>query len=83
MLISISDEVYKMIFNYSQAEDYPVDLYFLMDLSSSMEDDKDKLSLLGDLLADTMNNITTNFRLGFGSFVDKVLMPFTSTVPEK
>ena len=72
-----------MKFNYSQAEDYPVDLYYLMDLSSSMSDDKDKLSNLGALLSATMRNITSNFRLGFGSFVDKVLMPYTSTVPEK
>lgn len=68
---------------YSQAEDYPVDLYYLMDLSKSMEDDKEKLSHLGDLLSETMRNITSNFRLGFGSFVDKVLMPYVSTVPKK
>mgnify|MGYP003406759618 CR=1 FL=1 len=69
--------------SYSQAEDYPVDLYYLMDLSKSMEDDKDKLSSLGDTLSETMNKITSNFRLGFGSFVDKVLMPYVSTVPKK
>jgi integrin beta 1 len=46
----------------AQAEDYPVDLYYLMDLSKSMEDDKEKLSALGDLLAETMQNITSNFR---------------------
>lgn len=69
--------------SYAQAQDYPVDLYYLMDLSKSMEDDKDKLSKLGDLLSDTMRNITSNFRLGFGSFVDKVLMPYVSTVPKK
>lgn len=68
---------------YSQAEDYPVDLYYLMDLSKSMEDDKEKLSNLGELLINTMNKITSNFRLGFGSFVDKVLMPYVSTVPKK
>jgi hypothetical protein len=39
-----------------------VDLYYLMDLSKSMEDDKEKLSALGDLLAETMQNITSNFR---------------------
>ena len=33
-----------------------------MDLSKSMEDDKEKLSALGDLLAETMQNITSNFR---------------------
>lgn len=54
-----------------------------MDLSKSMEDDKEKLSTLGDLLATEMRKITSNFNLGFGSFVDKVLMPYVSTVPKK
>lgn len=54
-----------------------------MDLSKSMEDDKAKLSALGDTLTSTMKRITSNFRLGFGSFVDKVLMPYVSTVPKK
>ena len=48
---------------FLKAEDYPVDLYYLMDLSKSMEDDKKKLSALGDLLAETMQNLTSNFRL--------------------
>jgi integrin beta 1 len=77
------DQAHSLSMKYSQAEDYPVDLYYLMDLSKSMEDDKEKLSKLGDLLSDTMRNITSNFRLGFGSFVDKVLMPYVSTVPKK
>lgn len=68
---------------FRQAEDYPVDLYYLMDLSKSMEDDKASLSLLGAQLAEEMQKITKNFRLGFGSFVDKVVMPYVSTVPEK
>ncbi|GLV41732.1 myospheroid [Carabus blaptoides fortunei] len=75
-------EKYHLRMSYTQAEDYPVDLYYLMDLSKSMEDDKDKLSSLGDLLAESMQNITSNFRLGFGSFVDKVVMPYVSTVPK-
>lgn len=69
--------------DFKQAEDYPVDLYYLMDLSNSMKDDKEKLALLGDLLAAEMGKITSNFRLGFGSFVDKVVMPYVNTVPEK
>jgi integrin beta 1 len=68
---------------YKQALDYPVDLYYLMDLSKSMEDDKDKLSQLSMSLSEEMQKITSNFRLGFGSFVDKVVMPYVSTVPEK
>lgn len=82
-MFSYEDEPYRMDFSYAQAEDYPVDLYYLMDLSKSMEDDKDKLSFLGNRLAQTMQNITSNFRLGFGSFVDKVVMPYVSTVPKK
>jgi len=77
------NEAHDLDFYYEQAEDYPVDLYYLMDLSKSMEDDKEKLSALGDLLSATMQNITSNFRLGFGSFVDKVVMPYVSTVPRK
>ena len=41
-------------FQVSQSQHYPVDLYYLMDLSKSMEDDKEKLSALGDLLSATM-----------------------------
>ena len=74
---------HELDFYYEQAQDYPVDLYYLMDLSKSMEDDKEKLSASGDLLSDTMQNITSNFRLGFGSFVDKVVMPYVSTVPRQ
>jgi len=77
------NEAYDMQLQYAQAEDYPVDLYYLMDLSKSMEDDKHKLSELGELLAERMQSITSNFRLGFGSFVDKVVMPYVSTVPAK
>ena len=54
-----------------------------MDLSKSMEDDKDKLGLLGNKLAKEMQMITKNFRLGFGSFVDKTVMPYISTVESK
>lgn len=68
---------------FKQALDYPVDLYYLMDLSKSMDDDKAKLAELGHVLAETMKNLTNNFRLGFGSFVDKIVMPYVSIVPEK
>ncbi|XP_046678492.1 LOW QUALITY PROTEIN: integrin beta-PS-like [Homalodisca vitripennis] len=75
------NEPFRITVDYAQAEDYPVDLYYLMDLSYSMRDDKEKLSSLGDVLAKRMQNITRNFRLGFGSFVDKVAMPYVSTAP--
>ena len=47
-----------------------------MDLSSSMIDDKQNVEKLGVTLAATMRNITSNFKLGFGSFVDKNAIPF-------
>ncbi|GBP10848.1 Integrin beta-PS [Eumeta japonica] len=76
------NEMQQVHFAYSQAQDYPVDLYYLMDLSFSMRDDKEKLSSLGDMLSKTMRNITSNFRLGFGSFVDKLVMPYVMTTPD-
>uniref|UniRef100_A0A7M4E3F9 Integrin beta n=1 Tax=Crocodylus porosus TaxID=8502 RepID=A0A7M4E3F9_CROPO len=48
-----------------QVEDYPVDLYYLMDLSLSMKDDLDNIRNLGTKLAEEMRQLTSNFRLGF------------------
>ena len=48
-----------------------------MDLSDSMRDDKDKLVSISSELAQTMKNITKYFALGFGSFVDKPVFPFS------
>ncbi|KAM6465444.1 integrin beta-5 [Liasis olivaceus] len=64
-----------------QVEDYPVDLYYLMDLSLSMKDDLDTIRNLGTKLAEEMGKLTSNFRLGFGSFVDKNISPFSYTAP--
>ncbi|KAK4879184.1 hypothetical protein RN001_007330 [Aquatica leii] len=76
-------EEFILPFQYRQAENYPVDLYYIMDLSASMEEHREKLGKLGGKLAEAMRNLTNNFRLGFGSFVDKTDMPFISTVPSK
>nr|XP_021181179.2 integrin beta-PS isoform X2 [Helicoverpa armigera] len=76
------NQMQKLTFAYSRAQDYPVDLYYLMDLSRSMKNDKEKLSTLGSLLSATMRNMTSQFRIGFGSFVDKLVMPYVSTVPK-
>ncbi|KAM4626121.1 integrin beta-5 [Discoglossus pictus] len=65
-----------------QVEDYPVDLYYLMDLSLSMKDDLDNIRNLGTKLAAEMKKLTSNFRLGFGSFVDKNVSPFSYTAPK-
>uniref|UniRef100_A0A1A7YSU4 Integrin beta n=1 Tax=Iconisemion striatum TaxID=60296 RepID=A0A1A7YSU4_9TELE len=65
-----------------QVEDYPVDLYYLMDLSLSMKDDLDTILNLGTKLVHEMGKLTSNFRLGFGSFVDKNMSPFSYTAPK-
>ncbi|XP_071811868.1 integrin beta-1-like isoform X2 [Apostichopus japonicus] len=61
-----------------QVNDYPVDLYYLMDLSHSMKDDLKNLHTLGSLLATEMKKITRSFTLGFGSFVDKPVAPYSA-----
>ncbi|XP_035249397.1 integrin beta-2 [Anguilla anguilla] len=68
---------------FKRAEDYPVDLYYLMDLSYSMNDDLQNVKKLGVELLKTLRTITSRARIGFGSFVDKTVMPFTDTRPEK
>ncbi|XP_056435940.1 integrin beta-5 [Gadus chalcogrammus] len=65
-----------------QVEDYPVDLYYLMDLSLSMKDDLVTIHNLGTKLTEEMSRLTSNFRLGFGTFVDKNISPFSYTEPK-
>uniref|UniRef100_A0A0K8VZT0 Integrin beta n=1 Tax=Bactrocera latifrons TaxID=174628 RepID=A0A0K8VZT0_BACLA len=77
------NEVELIKVKYARALDYPVDLYYLMDLSESMTDDRDNLSKLGSTLAETMRNLTSDFHLGFGSFTDKVIMPFTDNLNQR
>lgn len=64
-------------------EDYPVDLYYLMDLSYSMNDDLFRLRTLGKGLAEAMNRTTSNLRMGFGAFVDKPLSPYMYISPKE
>ncbi|KAM9332456.1 integrin beta-1a isoform 1-T2 [Pholidichthys leucotaenia] len=68
---------------FRRAEDYPIDLYYLMDLSYSMKDDLENVKNLGTSLMLEMKKITSDFRIGFGSFVEKTVMPYISTTPAK
>ncbi|KAM9305627.1 integrin beta-2 [Gastrophryne carolinensis] len=68
---------------FRRAEGYPVDLYYLMDLSFSMHDDLANVKKLGDTLLEALNKITKKAKIGFGSFVDKTVLPFVSTHPEQ
>ncbi|ETE73271.1 Integrin beta-3, partial [Ophiophagus hannah] len=64
-----------------QVEDYPVDIYYLMDLSNSMKDDLHNIQNLGTNLAMEMRKVTSNLRIGFGAFVDKPLSPYMYISP--
>uniref|UniRef100_A0A674PK13 Integrin beta n=1 Tax=Takifugu rubripes TaxID=31033 RepID=A0A674PK13_TAKRU len=64
-------------------EDYPVDLYYLMDLSASMMDDLQKIKDLGSSLSKEMANLTSKFHMGFGSFVEKPTLPFIKITEEE
>lgn len=64
-------------------EDYPVDIYYLMDLSASMIDDLKKIKDLGSSLSREMANLTSKLRIGFGSFVEKPVLPYIRITPEE
>ncbi|MCI4383721.1 hypothetical protein PGIGA_G00029630 [Pangasianodon gigas] len=66
-----------------QSEDHPVDMYYLMDLSASMYDDLQRIRDLGSTLSKKMASLTSNFRLGFGSFVEKPVLPYIKITPEE
>ena len=51
-------------FSVAQALEYPVDLYYLMDLSNSMSDDRDNIVKLGGELATAIEKITKDYRIG-------------------
>jgi integrin beta 1 len=61
--------------NYKPARNYPLDIYYLMDLTWTMRDDKQTLVGMGGSLSKSLSNLTENVRLGFGSFADKPIMP--------
>lgn len=53
---------------FKRAEDYPIDLYYLMDLSYSMKDDLENVKNLGTSLMLEMSKITSDFRIGVLKF---------------
>uniref|UniRef100_A0A8D0HRM5 Integrin beta n=1 Tax=Sphenodon punctatus TaxID=8508 RepID=A0A8D0HRM5_SPHPU len=68
---------------FKRAEGYPVDLYYLMDLSYSMKDDLENIKRLGSDLLATLRKITSSVKIGFGSFVDKTVLPYVNMLPAK
>ncbi|XP_052400153.1 integrin beta-3 [Carassius gibelio] len=77
------DDSKKFTVTVKQTADYPVDLYYLMDMTNTMRDDLHKLQTLGKDLVSALRVVTSNLRMGFGAFVDKPLAPYMYTYPEK
>lgn len=66
-----------------QLERYPVDLYYLVDVSASMQEHLDRLKTEGLALSLQMKEHSSDFRVGFGSFVDKPVSPYIDVHPSK
>lgn len=68
---------------YQPAKNFPLDLYYLMDLTKSMEPDLNTLQTLGFNLTKTLQELTQNYKIAFGSYIDKPTMPFYFTDAEQ
>lgn len=64
------------------SKQYPLDMYFLMDLSYSMNATRTNVADQGGNIISGIKTITEDLRTGFGSFVEKALAPFTSSIAE-
>ncbi|KAM9802180.1 integrin beta-2 isoform X3 [Syngnathus typhle] len=69
--------------SFKRVQGYPVDLYYLMDLSFSMRDDLENVKGLGQDLFAALKKITQHAQIGFGAFVDKTVLPYTNTNKKK
>uniref|UniRef100_A0A7N6B4M8 Integrin beta n=1 Tax=Anabas testudineus TaxID=64144 RepID=A0A7N6B4M8_ANATE len=71
------------IVSVKQLEQYPVDLYYLVDVSASMQENLDHLKTVGVALSLRMMEHSSDLWLGFGSFVDKPVSPYINVHPTK
>lgn len=56
--------------SYKRVQGYPVDLYYLMDLSNSMKDDLDNVKELGNDLLSALKTITAHAQIGKSAAFD-------------
>ncbi|TWW65133.1 Integrin beta-8 [Takifugu flavidus] len=66
-----------------QLQRYPVDLYYLVDVSASMQENLNHLKTVGVALTLRMTEHSSDLWLGFGSFVDKPVSPYIDVHPSK
>lgn len=62
--LSLSGEPQKFPVRFLRAAGYPVDLYYLMDLSYSMKDDLERVRQLGHSLLVKLQEVTHSVRIG-------------------
>lgn len=62
--LSLSGEPQKFRVRFLRAAGYPVDLYYLMDLSYSMKDDLERVRQLGQALLLRLREVTHSVRIG-------------------
>ncbi|KAM3595753.1 uncharacterized protein V6R79_002292 [Siganus canaliculatus] len=72
-----------IVVEVKQLERYPVDLYYLVDVSASMQENLDHLKTVGVALSLRMTEHSSDLWLGFGSFVDKPVSPYINVHPSK
>lgn len=62
--------------SYKPATDYPLDLYYLMDYSKTMQVHATTLMEQGYKIYKELRKLTNNVRLGIGSFIEKPALPY-------
>lgn len=65
-------------FSFQGAKDFPVDLYFLLDASTTMANIRDMTAKHSEKIYLSIKEMTENVHLGFGTFIDKRVLPFTN-----
>lgn len=77
------DQPTKISFTYEPARNYPLDLYYLMDVSYTMAFDLETLINVAEEMAQNLQKITKNFRLALGIYTDKADVPFAYTTQQE
>ncbi|KAL3832477.1 hypothetical protein ACJMK2_024117 [Sinanodonta woodiana] len=73
---------YNFTLTYRVAENLPVDMYFVLDMSITMQQKLNTLENVIDSLLNDMKSFTSNILIGFGTFIDKRMSPYSFTTKE-
>lgn len=73
-------QAYKVDMTYKVARNLPMDMYFVLDFSTTMSQRLGTLAdLTNTLISHMRSQFTENIHIGFGSFLDKKIQPFSHT----